>query len=257
MGFGKNITLSKSYSSETRSLWAKITFSNGQYTHFFFWTTGRNPHTWHNITNDHQPGLFFPFRKKLQPHFTTNPPLSGSLTSNQGSQCHSKRHTCAQIKVSPLTSCAQTQLSLKCPSKALYRFLRQPSRAWGEQGESLSSGGRKREEHVSHRTPPTDWQTQLLSLHPPLVSSVPWTRIYHPERMERDEEKIHKQQIVNRCNFNLGSSDLCWWSDKELILKETALCDHNCSVPGREDPLGVNNSPVLRQGFEGGGETCP
>lgn len=62
---------------------------------------------------------------------------------------------------------------------------------------------------MSHRTPPTDWQTQLLSLHPPLVSSVPWTRIYHPERMERDEEKIHKQQIVNRCNFNLGSSDLC------------------------------------------------
>lgn len=171
MGFGKNITLSKSYSSETQSLWAKITFSNGQYTHFFFRTTGRNPHTWHRITDDHQPGLFFPFRKKLQPHFSTNPPLTGSSTSNQGEPM-SLQATHLYTQKKSLHShflCTDTSK----PGSVLPKPSTVPTAAlqnWRETGRKLSGGGRKREEHVSYKTPPTDWQ--LSSFSPGLLCSL-------------------------------------------------------------------------------------
>lgn len=150
-------------------------------TNSFLRTTGKDPHEQHNITK-WSPALnpFF-LSLKLQTHVSTNPALSVS-SETRGSQCHSKLHTCAQIKISPfILPVHQIQLTLEVSFQSPLLALTVTSPEPEGNRVSLSSRSRKmgvkRVKTTPGVTQGTSYSqrtvTQLFSLHPPQFPGIP------------------------------------------------------------------------------------
>lgn len=215
------------------SLWAKITFSNDQYTNFFFRTTGKEPYKQHSITKS-SPALTHSFPSWncrhiwAQPLPPQPPPQFHQHQTSEG-QYHSKPHTCAQIKISPLTfPVHQTQLTLEAsfqsPLPALTARATDPVR--GEQKESLLSRGRK----VGGKewTPPLGSYRHLLKTvrggdSAPIRRSSPgplgsldhvylktWSSVEDGEIRKETQVKNKTRQYIN-ATFIWGPL-ICWWS---------------------------------------------
>lgn len=189
MGFGKNITLSRSYSSETRSLWVKITFSMAS---ILISSSDHREEPTH-MTPYHKWSPAWPvlsLQKETAASFHHKPTALRFISIKPGSQCHPSVHTWAQIKISPLTSCAQTQLSLEVSFQSPLPVLMAALQSSRGAGESLSSGGRKRRS-MCHKIP----GRLAPALYPSILpwSPAPGPGFIIPERMERYEEKINSK----------------------------------------------------------------